>query len=269
MHPRRTPLLSIVVILVAAWTAKADDKDAIEKLKMENAELRKQLELERAVAANERKARLVAEDAEKLAEAKRQLAEVQQRRADAESKVAAERAQIAVLAQKLAELAAKNAEDRGVEAKRQLEIEQVQRAKALEEAVRSKERAVQLEVELKTHQKRFLELEKRIVELEKSRQPRDKAPEDRKPLANIRGKIIQVEASGLVMLSVGVDAGLAVGDSLDVYRLANDSKNPKYLGKVILVRAEPKQAVGRFSGVDKNSQPVVGDMVSSGVGENR
>lgn len=65
------------------------------------------------------------------------------------------------------------------------------------------------------------------------------------PQAYVRGKIEKVNAEdpSLVQLNVGTDAGLANGNTLDVYRL---SPQPAYLGMVRIVNADFHTAVGRM-----------------------
>jgi hypothetical protein len=65
--------------------------------------------------------------------------------------------------------------------------------------------------------------------------------------ADLRGEVTAVSGD-LVTLSIGIDAGLAVGATLDLYRL--DEKTPRYLGTVKVTSALnlfPKQAIVTFT----------------------
>jgi hypothetical protein len=65
-------------------------------------------------------------------------------------------------------------------------------------------------------------------------------------LANLRGEVTDV-AGDLVTLSIGIDAGLAVGTTLDIYRTEGA---PRYLGTVKItspLNLFPKQAIATFT----------------------
>jgi hypothetical protein len=80
------------------------------------------------------------------------------------------------------------------------------------------------------------------------------------PPQNVEGLIKQVDPSGLVTLSIGSDAGLARGHTLDVFRLSP----AQYLGQIRLTDVRANEAVGRPVGRMKG--PVqVGDRVASNV----
>jgi hypothetical protein len=80
------------------------------------------------------------------------------------------------------------------------------------------------------------------------------------PPANpVEGQITQTDPSGLVRLSIGTDAGLVKGQTLEVYRLNPEAK---YLGTIRILEARPGEAVGQTSG--RMSDVVKkGDRVSS------
>jgi hypothetical protein len=62
------------------------------------------------------------------------------------------------------------------------------------------------------------------------------------PTDNLEGQIMQTDpASGLVTISIGSDAGLVTGHTLEVFRLSP----PKYLGTIRITRTEPNKAVAR------------------------
>jgi hypothetical protein len=65
------------------------------------------------------------------------------------------------------------------------------------------------------------------------------------PPANpLEGTIMNTDPSGLVTISIGSDAGLAKGHTLEVYRLAPS----KYLGTIRILEVKPKEAVGQPMG---------------------
>jgi hypothetical protein len=62
------------------------------------------------------------------------------------------------------------------------------------------------------------------------------------PAGSIEGVIKNVDASGLTTLSIGSDAGLQTGHTLEVYRL---EPSPMYLGTLRILNVRPKEAVGQ------------------------
>jgi hypothetical protein len=78
------------------------------------------------------------------------------------------------------------------------------------------------------------------------------------PAGNVEGKINRVDGN-LATISIGSDAGLAKGHTLEVYRLG---AKPTYLGRLRIIDVQPKQAVGQVLGKMKESLKV-GDQVSS------
>jgi hypothetical protein len=96
--------------------------------------------------------------------------------------------------------------------------------------------------------RRVDELQARLSELRSG--GRDLLSKLNKPappvLSNLRGEVTDV-AGDLVTLSVGIDAGLGVGTTLDIYRLDG---GPRYLGTVKVTNALnlfPKQAIATFT----------------------
>jgi hypothetical protein len=83
------------------------------------------------------------------------------------------------------------------------------------------------------------------------------------PPAQLEGFVKAVDAgSGLVTISIGSDAGLAKGHTLEVYRL-----NPaKYVGTIRIVEVKPNEAVGKPEGKSPSIQ--VNDKVASKVAGN-
>jgi hypothetical protein len=65
------------------------------------------------------------------------------------------------------------------------------------------------------------------------------------PSANVEGVVKAVDtASGLLEISLGSDAGLAKGSTLEVFRLTGEK--PKYLGRVRILEVKPASSVGKF-----------------------
>jgi hypothetical protein len=79
------------------------------------------------------------------------------------------------------------------------------------------------------------------------------------PAENVEGLIKQIDAkSGLVTITLGSDAGLAKGHTLEVFRL---SPAPKYLGTIRIVEVTATQAVGRPT--ERTAALQLGDRVAS------
>jgi hypothetical protein len=83
------------------------------------------------------------------------------------------------------------------------------------------------------------------------------------PAENVEGTIKQIEATGLLRISIGSDAGLAKGHTLEVYRPA---PTPKYLGTIRIVAVAPGHAVGQPVG-RMLTPPQPGDRVASRIKE--
>ncbi len=84
------------------------------------------------------------------------------------------------------------------------------------------------------------------------------------PPDNVEGLIRQVDRN-LVTLTIGSDAGLAKGQTLEVFRY---SPTPRYVGRIRIVDVTAHQAVGRADG--RMSTPMqVGDTVASSILGNR
>ncbi len=82
------------------------------------------------------------------------------------------------------------------------------------------------------------------------------------PPQDVEGVVRSVNANGLLTISVGSDAGLVKGNTLDLFRLASVPSQSKYLGTVKILDVKPKEAVctpvGRLAG-----PPQPGDRVAS------
>jgi hypothetical protein len=83
------------------------------------------------------------------------------------------------------------------------------------------------------------------------------------PLEDVRGKVLDVDAtSGLVSISLGRDAGIQVGNTLEVYRL---EPKPEYLGTIRVVDVKSNQAVAKPVTPQGGKQLQKGDRVASRV----
>lgn len=80
------------------------------------------------------------------------------------------------------------------------------------------------------------------------------------PPDNVEGLVRRADGN-LVTISLGTDAGIAKGQTMEVFRLGT---NPKYIGRIRIVEVTPTQAVGQHAG--RMTVPVqVGDRVGSKV----
>jgi hypothetical protein len=78
----------------------------------------------------------------------------------------------------------------------------------------------------------------------------------------IEGKVKAVdEKTKLLTISIGSDAGLKKGDTLEVYRL--DATDTKYLGTLSVVDVKPTEAVAKALTAVKDDAPKVGDNVTN------
>jgi hypothetical protein len=90
----------------------------------------------------------------------------------------------------------------------------------------------------------------------------DQSAERRRPPENLEGTIKATDRqSGTVTVSIGSDAGLRKGHTLEVYRL---KPNPTYLGTIQILDVRPTEAVakpptGSRAGIE------VGDQVTSSI----
>jgi hypothetical protein len=92
--------------------------------------------------------------------------------------------------------------------------------------------------------------------------PAEQAKLHNPPAENVEGVIKQVDSSGLVRISIGRDAGLAVGHTLEVFRLSEQPSKSKYLGTIRIVETQPDQCLGQPVGRMAET-PKVGDRVAS------
>jgi Outer membrane efflux protein len=91
----------------------------------------------------------------------------------------------------------------------------------------------------------------------KPKQSRTNPPKD-----SVEGAVTSIdEKSGMMLVTVGSDAGLQKGHTLEVYRKMGD-KQFKYLGTVTVEEVQPTRSVGKFVR-PPNGPAAVGDRVSS------
>jgi hypothetical protein len=98
-------------------------------------------------------------------------------------------------------------------------------------------------------------LEKRVRELEdtvkKYKQSGSVIPAggssaaDNPPPDDVQGVVKNIDKTGLVLVSIGTDAGIQKGHTLEVFRLG---ATPKYLGKIRIIETHPYEAVGQIIG---------------------
>lgn len=67
--------------------------------------------------------------------------------------------------------------------------------------------------------------------------------ERRPPPDDVRGQVKAVGADGLISISIGSDAGLLKGHTLEVFRT---EPKPQYLGVVQIIEVSPHEAVGKL-----------------------
>jgi hypothetical protein len=90
-----------------------------------------------------------------------------------------------------------------------------------------------------------------------------KSAEKNPPPENVEGLVGSVDASGLMTLTIGSDAGLTKGHTLELFRLnPSEPSQSKYLGTVRILEAEAHQSVAQPVG-RLSSPPQRGDRVAS------
>jgi hypothetical protein len=66
------------------------------------------------------------------------------------------------------------------------------------------------------------------------------------PPAEVKGSVKAVDsASGLLTVTIGSDAGLAKGHTLEIYRLGTVKTGPKYVGTIRILDVRPNEAVAK------------------------
>ncbi|MCE9532509.1 MAG: hypothetical protein K8T89_15520 [Planctomycetes bacterium] len=87
---------------------------------------------------------------------------------------------------------------------------------------------------------------------------------ERKTPERLPGTVTAVGNEGrLLQTSLGTDAGLKVGQVLEVFRTGSGNQKPLYLGTLTLVRVDAQASLGQFkSVVGQNERARVGDEVA-------
>jgi hypothetical protein len=97
--------------------------------------------------------------------------------------------------------------------------------------------------------------------------PKGDAADKNPPPENVEGLIKRTDpASGLVTITIGSDAGLSKGNTLEVFRLVPAPGANLYLGTIRIIEVTATQAVGRPVG-RMSTPPQPGDRVASRVRE--
>lgn len=157
-------------------------------------------------------------------------------------------------------------------AAQQLAAAQERQQEALEQAEQARLRRQEAEREVQDLDRKLAQEKQRLAELEQQQEKERQAlAQVQKELANaaaraeqlrqeilkregkvaapaptsrraIRGTIKEVQDSGKFVLSMGRDAGLKQGDTLEVFRL---KPKPQYLGKIVVVELKADEAIAR------------------------
>lgn len=132
-----------------------------------------------------------------------------------------------------------------------------------------KKEATQRRFEAEAMQARMEQLLKQVHELQivVARAKVDAPPPlgkgaPRPPDALIKGSIVKVDESGLIMIDIGSDHGLKVNKTLEVFRLRPE---PLHLGQIVVIDVMPNRAVARMAPSARRTELKVGDQVSSGL----
>jgi hypothetical protein len=115
---------------------------------------------------------------------------------------------------------------------------------------------IHIEIDIKPRQNALME---RLLELEKL--PRKAEPQCNPPPVNVKGDVIEVDASsGWMTVNLGSEDGLAKEHTLEVYRL---KPRPTYVGMLLIYEARPHDAVGKLTGPGSRGRAQIGDIVAS------
>lgn len=152
--------------------------------------------------------------------------------------------------------------------------EQQENARLVNEENKARERAVAAEIQFKATSERADRMEKEMQRLAQDNArlkanlgggavARRGAGERNPPPENVEGLIKSYDpASGLMTITIGTDAGVTKGNTLEVFRLASVPSQSKYLGTIRIVEAGPNYAVGQPVG-RMLAAPRPGDRVAS------
>lgn len=133
------------------------------------------------------------------------------------------------------------------------------------------DKAVRNEIAAKTFQERAERLVRQLEETSKDMERLKAGPSTtatgavirRPPPEDVEGVILETDVkSGLVTVSIGTDAGISKGNTLEVYRLKPE---PKYLGTIRILDVNAHEAVGRPTAAQKTGMIQKGDRVASNI----
>jgi len=126
-------------------------------------------------------------------------------------------------------------------------------AQNAEQAARARAQALRNQVEA---------LSRKLAKLEASGKIRAKEGENPPP-DSVKGVVTKVSQDGLVEISVGTDAGVKVGHTLEVYRM---KPKPEYLGTLQVINAGKTRSIARLQkGSPKRSALQKGDEVAGSI----
>ncbi len=138
----------------------------------------------------------------------------------------------------------------------------------VKDANNMRDRAVSAEIQVKSLKDTSLRMEGQLQEQAKEiarlkqnvgSSSRSLASGSNPPPENVEGRVTAAGTDGLLQLSIGSDAGLASGHTLELFRT---QPRPTYLGKVRVIHVTPHEAVAQPLG-KMNDKPQVGDRVAS------
>ena len=123
-----------------------------------------------------------------------------------------------------------------------------------------RERAMQLEQTVQEQARELQDLLTRGLERQTQRGPAA-ATAPIQPPADVQGVVKQVDAgAGLVSISIGSDAGLMRGHTLQLYRL---NPTPVYLGQVTIIEVSPHEAIAKLVDAKAKKNVQKDDIVAS------
>ena len=156
-----------------------------------------------------------------------------------------------------------------------LKTETEDNARLVNEGNKLRERAVAAEIQARAVGERADRMEKEMQRLAQdnarlkanggggSAVARRGGSERNPPPENVEGLIKATDpASGLVTITIGTDAGVTKGNTMEVFRLASVPSQSKYLGTIRIIEAGHNYAVGQPVG-RMVGQPQPGDRVAS------
>jgi hypothetical protein len=121
-----------------------------------------------------------------------------------------------------------------------------------------RERAMQLEQTVQEQAREIQDLLTRGLERQVQRGP---AAAPIQPPADVQGVVKQVDGNaGLVLISIGSDAGLMRGHTLQLYRL---NPAPLYLGQITVIEVSPHEAIAKLLDPKAKKQVQKDDIVAS------